>query len=153
MRVLTRLASVGLLATLSGPAAWARHGEHIRHRGMDRNRDGVITRDEWRGNDVSFSRHDRNRDGRLAGYEVRPGARRRDALSWERRRELRRFELERERRFELRRGESREFGRLDRNHDGVLERRELRRDPRLYRFDRNRDGVVTRDELWYRSRR
>ena len=49
--------------------------DRIRHRGMDRNHDGVITRREWRGNDNSFDRHDRNGDGRLSGREVRPGSR------------------------------------------------------------------------------
>lgn len=48
----------------------------IKHRGMDRNGDGVITRSEWRGNDVSFGRQDRNGDGILSGDEVRPGAKR-----------------------------------------------------------------------------
>lgn len=42
-----------------------------RFRGMDRNGDGVITRDEWRGNDQSFQQHDRNRDGVLSGDEMR----------------------------------------------------------------------------------
>ena len=41
---------------------------------MDRNRDGVITRAEWRGNEVSFRQHDRNSDGVLAGDEVRDAA-------------------------------------------------------------------------------
>ncbi len=42
-----------------------------RFRGMDRNGDGVITRDEWRGNDQSFRNHDRNGDGILSGDELR----------------------------------------------------------------------------------
>ena len=37
-----------------------------RFKGMDRNGDGVITRDEWRGNDTSFQKHDRNGDGVLS---------------------------------------------------------------------------------------
>jgi hypothetical protein len=41
---------------------------------MDTNGDGVITRDEWRGNDRSFADHDRNGDGVLSGPEVKPGA-------------------------------------------------------------------------------
>src|SRR5262245_33692761 len=44
----------------------------MRFRGLDRDHDGVITRDEWRGNSVSFRVHDWNRDGLLAGREVRP---------------------------------------------------------------------------------
>ena len=41
-----------------------------RFHGLDRNRDGVISRAEWRGNDTSFRQHDRNRDGVIAGAEV-----------------------------------------------------------------------------------
>lgn len=43
----------------------------MRFRGMDRNGDGVISRDEWRGNDQSFRNHDRNGDGVLSGDELR----------------------------------------------------------------------------------
>lgn len=50
--------------------------ERMRFQGMDANRDGVITRSEWRGNDRSFGVHDWNGDGVLSGDEVRPGARR-----------------------------------------------------------------------------
>jgi len=42
-----------------------------RHHGMDKNKDGVITRGEWRGNDQSFRQHDANGDGVLSGAEVR----------------------------------------------------------------------------------
>jgi Ca2+-binding EF-hand superfamily protein len=45
--------------------------QQMRHRGMDQNGDGVVTRDEWRGNDQSFRQHDRNGDGILAGSEMR----------------------------------------------------------------------------------
>jgi Ca2+-binding EF-hand superfamily protein len=38
---------------------------------MDRNGDGQITRDEWRGSARSFQVHDWNGDGRLSGDEVR----------------------------------------------------------------------------------
>ncbi len=46
----------------------------MRFQKMDTNRDGVITRDEWRGNDRSFADHDCNGDGVLSGPEVKPGA-------------------------------------------------------------------------------
>jgi Ca2+-binding EF-hand superfamily protein len=46
----------------------------MRFEAMDRNNDGVITRDEWRGSQRSFEVHDWNGDGRLAGNEVRIGA-------------------------------------------------------------------------------
>src|SRR3982750_1826536 len=38
--------------------------------GQDRNGDGVITRDEWRGSDQSFRQHDINEDGVLSGNEL-----------------------------------------------------------------------------------
>src|SRR6188474_3043037 len=41
---------------------------------MDRNNDGEISRDEWRGSPRSFDVHDWNGDGRLSGDEVRIGA-------------------------------------------------------------------------------
>ena len=49
------------------------HNGGMRFRGMDRNRDGVITRNEWRGNDQSFRVHDCNRDGVLSGDLVLRG--------------------------------------------------------------------------------
>lgn len=59
------------------PVATAGHRRPpMRFRGLDRNHDGRITRDEWRGNDVSFRVHDWNGDGVLSGEEVRPGAHR-----------------------------------------------------------------------------
>src|SRR5215213_8651341 len=50
--------------------------EPIRFQGMDTNGDGIISRDEWRGNDRSFANNDWNGDGQLSGAEVRPGAQR-----------------------------------------------------------------------------
>ncbi|HET8644461.1 MAG TPA: hypothetical protein VFO85_03155 [Vicinamibacteria bacterium] len=46
---------------------------NIRFKGMDRNNDCQISRDEWSGNDTSFRQHDKNSDGVLSGAEVRPG--------------------------------------------------------------------------------
>ena len=45
-----------------------------RFRGMDRNRNGVIERTEWRGNNRSFTNQDWNNDGVLSGREVRASA-------------------------------------------------------------------------------
>lgn len=56
------------LVALSAPAIASAQG---RFHGLDRNRDGVITRAEWRGNDNSFRQHDSNRDGVISGAEVR----------------------------------------------------------------------------------
>src|SRR5687768_4945735 len=57
-----------------------RAAEQVRFRVMDRNNDGIITRDEWRGSEQSFRVHDWNRDGMLSGDEVRVGGRRTDPL-------------------------------------------------------------------------
>ena len=43
--------------------------QNSRFKGMDRNGDGVITRDEWRGNDKSFDKHDRDRDGVISAAD------------------------------------------------------------------------------------
>ena len=51
-------------------------GDATRYASMDRNHDGVITRDEWHGSDQSFRVHDWNGDGVLSGEELRPGAHR-----------------------------------------------------------------------------
>ena len=41
-----------------------------RFKGMDRNKDGRITRDEWRGNDTSFRNQDTDGNGVLSGSEL-----------------------------------------------------------------------------------
>ena len=49
----------------------------MRFRGLDTNRNGIITRREWRGNSNSFRVHDTNGDGILSGREVHLYGRRR----------------------------------------------------------------------------
>ncbi|HYG61616.1 MAG TPA: hypothetical protein VEL74_03470 [Thermoanaerobaculia bacterium] len=99
----------------------------MRFQGMDRNGAGRITRDEWRGNDQSFSRHDWNGDGVLSGEEVRPGGRRGGD------------------------DDDREpgrFDRLDTNDDGYISRAEWPFDDQLFdRLDQNNDNRVSRGEL------
>jgi hypothetical protein len=99
--------------------------DRARFNGLDRNRDGVVTRAEWNGNDQSFRVHDWNRDGVLSGGEVRPGAARPDPVS--------------------------RYASWDHNRDGVLSAGEWRgtRDE-FRRLDGNRDGVLTRFELGIR---
>ena len=46
----------------------------MRFRDLDRNRNGMIERSEWRGSPRSFQIHDWNNDGVLSGDEVRVGA-------------------------------------------------------------------------------
>src|SRR5687767_12985980 len=50
--------------------------QRMRFEGMDINRDGVISRTEWRGSDRAFINQDWDGNGELSGDEVRPGARR-----------------------------------------------------------------------------
>jgi len=103
----------------------------MRFAGMDRNNDGVITRDEWRGSAQSFAVHDWNRDGRLSGDEVRTGAEwpadrtRNDATtfrSWTREQftALDRNGDGRVSRFEWGKYDVEEFIRADRNGDNQL---------------------------------
>ncbi len=102
------------------------HG-NIKHNGMDTNNNGVITRNEWRGNENSFRKHDRNGDGVLSGDELTPGARRDD------------------------KGERHEkrFRDADHNNDGIITRDEWHADARAFeRLDLNRDGRISRDEFF-----
>src|SRR2546421_7806308 len=71
--------AAGLCLALAAPVggqgqAQPRGNNTMRFQRMDTSGDGVITRDEWRGNDRSFADHDCNGDGVLSGPEVRPGA-------------------------------------------------------------------------------
>jgi Ca2+-binding EF-hand superfamily protein len=99
-----------------------------RFEGMDTNRDGRVTRSEWRGNARSFDNQDWNRDGVLSGNELRPGAGR-ETRSWN--------DTWNER-----------FERLDRNNDNYISMAEWTRDARMFdRLDLNNDNRVSRSEL------
>lgn len=69
------LASLSLVSTPVVTTAEARQSR-TRFEQMDRNNDGIISRDEWNGSARSFEVHDWNGDGQLSGPEVRVGARR-----------------------------------------------------------------------------
>ena len=58
------------------PAGAQAQTARMRFESMDQNRDGAISRDEWRGSDRAFQNQDWNGDGQLSGNEVRLGARR-----------------------------------------------------------------------------
>lgn len=112
-----------------------RQRETMRFRGMDTDRNGVITRAEWRGNTRSFRNHDWNNDGILSGDEVRLGAARN------------------------RRGEDPDdtgyynwttegFRTVDRDGDRRITRGEWRFEPELFmRADQNGDNVLTEAEF------
>jgi hypothetical protein len=102
-----------------------------RFRGMDRNSDGIITRNEWRGSGQSFDVHDWDGNDVLEGNEVRAGA----------------FRQGRNLDFEDQdRGEQFEF--LDTNGNNRIERREWHASLDSFnQMDRNRDGNLSRTEL------
>jgi hypothetical protein len=116
--------SIALLGSASLLAPPLAAQQSIRYRGMDRNRDGVITRAEWSGNDQSFRQHDRNGDGRLSADEVRA-----DDGS----------------------GIVRDFAAVDLDGNGHVTAQEWRR--AFTQLDDNRDGSLTEDELWTRGDR
>jgi hypothetical protein len=64
MKALGLAAAVAILTPVAAAA-------QNRFHGLDRNRDGVVSRAEWRGNDQSFRNQDRNHDGVLSGVELR----------------------------------------------------------------------------------
>lgn len=144
----------------------------MRFYGLDTNRDGRITRDEWRGNQNSFNQHDWNGDGVLSGIEVTPGAQRPGSSD-----PFDRLDFNRDGRVALSEwnGDRNLFDRLDLNDDGFLTREEFRNNPHgrgsrfdlldrnddnrislsewpgnrnsFERLDRNRDGFLSREEF------
>jgi Ca2+-binding EF-hand superfamily protein len=113
--------------------------ETMRFQGMDRNRDGVITRREWRGSDNSFRTHDWNSDGVLSGNEVRVGAAR---------------PMNRNDDYTPSRSPAfydwtqAGFARLDRDSDGQISANEWRYDYETFRrVDQNDDNMLSRREF------
>jgi hypothetical protein len=135
----------------------------MRFPNLDTNRDGVISRQEWRGNNNSFRVRDWNGDGVLSGDEVRMGANPPEASL-----EARDYSMSANDRFDYLDANNNgfvnenewdgtldQFDRLDRNRDGRLTRTELgavRPAANFTALDANRDGRLTMNE-WPWSRR
>jgi hypothetical protein len=103
----------------------------MRFRGMDRNNDGVISRDEWRGSDRSFRIHDWDGDGELSGNEVDPAIARSG-------RTIEDEEFDRDDNFDF----------LDSNGNGRIEPREWHGTVTAFnRLDVNNDNVLSRAEV------
>lgn len=166
--IVARLAPAHMSAGVQGTGRPAR----MRFEVMDRNNDGEISRDEWRGSARSFDVHDWNGDGRLSGDEVRIGARQNRNLeeadhnpSWAERYEswtdagFVNLDHNRDGRITSNEWhyERESFVRADRNRDGALDRAEFLgsdvdddRDDRFDNLDDNRNGRIERDE-WHAS--
>jgi EF hand len=119
--------SIALLGSASLLAPQVAAQQSMRFRGMDSNRDGVITRAEWRGNEQSFRQYDVNRDGVLAGDELR-------STYTE----------------DYGNGLLDDFGLVDLDGNGHITVQEWRR--AFTQLDTNRDGSLTVDELGVRDR-
>src|SRR5262245_31897507 len=133
MARMTWLWSFGVVVLCALPAA-AQDRPSTRLTDMDRNRDGVITRDEWRGTEREFEVRDWNRDGLLSGDELRDNARTApfgspsdgEFADWT----------------------ASGFASLDRNRDGRITFEEWPSDrPAFDRADHNRDGTINRAEF------
>lgn len=112
----------------------------MRFEAMDQNRDGAISKDEWRGSVRSFQNHDWNGDGQLSGDEVRVGAQR--STNWDQSDHApNRFE-----RFVS--WTQAGFNNLDHNRDGRIAMNEWHFDRETFRrVDRNRDNSLDQTEF------
>ena len=111
----------------------------MRFQAMDSNRDGAISRGEWRGNEAAFRKQDWDGDGVLSGDEVRPGARRQTNWSQDWNRDGRVDNLDSE--------ISQRYRGYDANSDNRVDRTEWPGDVRLFtRLDANRDRYLSIQE-------
>jgi len=140
---------------------------NMRFADLDRNNDGVVTRDEWRGSRESFVVQDWNGDGVLSGAEVRgDGAADRSFGQASQDDEFTALDANGNGRVERREwdGSVQAFRRLDRNGDNTLTRAEMTagrqvapagaqpRGERFVDFDADGDGRITTSE-WPGTRR
>ncbi len=140
--VLAASAATLLFAGVAASTAEAqgRAVSRIRFQEMDRNNDGVVTRQEWNGSARSFEVHDWNGDGRLSGEEVRVGGRR--TAEWD---SVDHAPNRYERNVSWTRAG---FTALDHNRDNKLTSNEWHYDVETFRrIDRDRDNSVSLAEF------
>lgn len=136
--------SLALVWSLAAPAAVttadAQTGplSRMRFEGLDKNRDGRITRDEWNGNERAFRNHDWNGDGELSGNEVRAGRQRDTDLADH---EPNRFERNLN-------WTQQNFINLDHNRDGRISANEWHYDFETFRrVDADRNNSLSQQEF------
>jgi hypothetical protein len=111
-----------------GPRQGGRKAER-----MDTNRDGKISRDEWRGDAEAFKRLDTDNDGFVTREDIQSQMRARHRGG---------------RGMRLGAGGRGGRAQMDTNKDGQISREEWTRKPEAFdRLDQNKDGVLTREEL------
>ena len=131
-RIVVSAIVVGCSAVATGEAG-AQTRSEIQE--MDRNVDGVVTREEWQGERSAFRQHDVNRDGVLSGTEV-----------WDARGARGRARARANRTTDD--WAAAEFGTLDRDRDNRVTAEEWPWDRRSFtRADGNRDNVISRAEF------
>lgn len=139
-RSLMTLSFVALSTPLVVAATTDQRAARMRFEVMDENRDGVVSREEWRGSARAFSVQDWNGDGRLSGEEVRIGARKN--VNWE---EADHNPSRYERNLTW---TAAAFTNLDHNRDGRLTPNEWHFDTETFRrVDNNRDNAINRAEF------
>jgi Ca2+-binding EF-hand superfamily protein len=136
-----QFASVSATVVLaSSDAASQRRNVRMKFDVMDRNGDGRIARDEWRGSPRSFDVHDWNGDGQLSGDEVRIGAQRTT--------DVEQADHDPSRSERNLAWTASGFATLDHNRDGRLTPNEWHYDlETFHRVDRNRNDALSRQEF------
>src|SRR5574341_1001838 len=130
-----RVALMGVACLVWAGLAHADDNMNIKYQGMDRNKDGRVTRNEWRASsDRSFDNPDWNGDGILSDDEVREWRDEDDdwndqgrGWAW---------------------GRRSRFGGMDRDGDGRISQREWRGyEEDFESIDGNEDGFLTIEEV------
>jgi Ca2+-binding EF-hand superfamily protein len=162
--MIAKMLLVAATVAIAGGTAEAQRARALRFQDLDVDRDGRVSRAEWKGSDRAFDAYDRNGDGDLTRAEIRQARRNGgeaadDRLLLDDRDEASRFDgLDANNDNRISRGEWRDgpeaFDRLDENRDRVLTRAELTADAtatdRFDALDVDRNGAVTRGE-WIES--